>query len=253
MVKTQIGCRLSSSSFPGGGKRALEKSKVKSWLKWWCNGGVEANIKFGYQSLCPLHWCYCSASTCVLTEDNEHHQNWKTCSDLIQTVSPGWRACDAGTLYKGKYSAISDCKSLGSDKNPCFTVKKNNNKKTQKTVLFKYEYRTEFLFFGNQKSVKSVAVPWNCPPHYNSMSWASSSEKSDMELSEEESPPPSSCSFRASSVAYRWMYSEMRNTGIQFTWWHCLTCLSRLFLQSTHFTESVKGFKCLKALNAVKI
>lgn len=46
-------------------------------------------------------------------------------------------------------------------------------------------------------------------PHsnYNSMSWASSSEKSDMELSEEEFPPPSSCSLRASSVAYRWMYS----------------------------------------------
>lgn len=38
--------------------------------------------------------------------------------------------------------------------------------------------------------------------HYNSMSWASSSEKSDMELSDEESPAPSSCSFRASSVAY---------------------------------------------------
>lgn len=48
----------------------------------------------------------------------------------------------------------------------------------------------------------------NFPLHYNSMSWASSSEKSDMELSEEESPPPSSCSFRASSVAYLWMYSE---------------------------------------------
>ena len=43
--------------------------------------------------------------------------------------------------------------------------------------------------------------------HYNSMSWASSSEKSDMELSDEESPAPSSCSFRASSVAYFWMYS----------------------------------------------
>ncbi|KAF3859187.1 hypothetical protein F7725_021586, partial [Dissostichus mawsoni] len=39
------------------------------------------------------------------------------------------------------------------------------------------------------------------------MSWASSSEKSDMELSDEESPAPSSCSFRASSVAYFWMYS----------------------------------------------
>lgn len=38
--------------------------------------------------------------------------------------------------------------------------------------------------------------------YYNSMSWASSSEKSDMELSDEESPAPSSCSFRASSVAY---------------------------------------------------
>ena len=43
--------------------------------------------------------------------------------------------------------------------------------------------------------------------HYNSMSWASSSEKSDIELSDEESPAPSSCSFRASSVAYFWMYS----------------------------------------------
>ena len=39
------------------------------------------------------------------------------------------------------------------------------------------------------------------------MSCASSSEKSDMELSDEESPAPSSCSFRASSVAYFWMYS----------------------------------------------
>lgn len=47
--------------------------------------------------------------------------------------------------------------------------------------------------------------------HYNSMSWASSSEKSDMELSDEESPAPSSCSFRASSVAYLWMYSEERD------------------------------------------
>lgn len=46
--------------------------------------------------------------------------------------------------------------------------------------------------------------------HYNSMSWASSSEKSDMELSDEESPAPSSCSFRASSVAYFWMYSAER-------------------------------------------
>lgn len=46
--------------------------------------------------------------------------------------------------------------------------------------------------------------------HYNSMSWASSSEKSDMELSDEESPAPSSCSFRASSVAYFWMYSVER-------------------------------------------
>lgn len=44
--------------------------------------------------------------------------------------------------------------------------------------------------------------------HYNSMSCASSSEKSDMELSDEESPAPSSCSFRASSVAYFWMYSK---------------------------------------------
>lgn len=44
--------------------------------------------------------------------------------------------------------------------------------------------------------------------YYNSMSWASSSEKSDMELSDEESPAPSSCSFRASSVAYFWMYSR---------------------------------------------
>lgn len=43
--------------------------------------------------------------------------------------------------------------------------------------------------------------------HYNSISWASSSEKSDIELSDEESPAPSSCSFRASSVAYFWMYS----------------------------------------------
>lgn len=52
------------------------------------------------------------------------------------------------------------------------------------------------------------AVGWGGPSyHYNSMSWASSSEKSDMELSDEESPAPSSCSFRASSVAYFWMYS----------------------------------------------
>lgn len=43
--------------------------------------------------------------------------------------------------------------------------------------------------------------------HYNSMSWASSSEKSDIELSDEESPAASSCSFNASSVAYFWMYS----------------------------------------------
>lgn len=47
--------------------------------------------------------------------------------------------------------------------------------------------------------------------HYNSMSCASSSEKSDMELSDEESPAPSSCSFRASSVAYFWMYSKEKS------------------------------------------
>ena len=32
-------------------------------------------------------------------------------------------------------------------------------------------------------------------------------EKSDIELSDELSPVPSSCSFSASSVAYFWMYS----------------------------------------------
>lgn len=48
--------------------------------------------------------------------------------------------------------------------------------------------------------------------HYNSMSWASSSEKSDMELSDDESPAPSSCSFKASSVAYFWMYSAEGKT-----------------------------------------
>lgn len=53
--------------------------------------------------------------------------------------------------------------------------------------------------------------------YYNSMSWASSSEKSDMELSDEESPAPSSCSFRASSVAYFWMYSaeEIEKTDLK--------------------------------------
>lgn len=49
--------------------------------------------------------------------------------------------------------------------------------------------------------------------YYNSMSWASSSEKSDIELSEELSPVPSSCSFRASSVAYFWMYSAQGRGG----------------------------------------
>jgi hypothetical protein len=50
------------------------------------------------------------------------------------------------------------------------------------------------------------------PLHYNSMSCASSSEKSDMELSDEESPARSSCSFSASSVAYFWMYSGGEQT-----------------------------------------
>lgn len=54
--------------------------------------------------------------------------------------------------------------------------------------------------------------------HYNSMSWASSSEKSDMELSDEESPAPSSCSFRASSVAYFWMYSAEGKTERKSAW-----------------------------------
>lgn len=49
--------------------------------------------------------------------------------------------------------------------------------------------------------------------HYNSMSWASSSEKSDIELSDEESPAASSCSFSASSVAYFWMYSGRGSTA----------------------------------------
>lgn len=49
--------------------------------------------------------------------------------------------------------------------------------------------------------------------HYNSMSWASSSEKSDIELSDEESPAASSCSFSASSVAYFWMYSGRGSTS----------------------------------------
>lgn len=48
---------------------------------------------------------------------------------------------------------------------------------------------------------------------YNSMSWASSSEKSDIELSDEESPAASSCSFSASSVAYFWMYSGKGSTS----------------------------------------
>lgn len=54
--------------------------------------------------------------------------------------------------------------------------------------------------------------------HYNSMSWASSSEKSDMELSDEESPAPSSCSFRASSVAYFWMYSAEGKAERKSAW-----------------------------------
>lgn len=61
------------------------------------------------------------------------------------------------------------------------------------------------LLWGERDEISSL--------HYNSMSWASSSEKSDMELSEEESPPPSSCSFRASSVAYLWMYSGKDTQG----------------------------------------
>lgn len=87
----------------------------------------------------------------------------------------------------------------------------------KKMFLFKYEYSAERL-----QEINSL-VCWEKgwagrgtseggggtrPFNYNSMSWASSSEKSDMELSEEEFPPPSSCSLRASSVAYRWMYSE---------------------------------------------
>lgn len=48
--------------------------------------------------------------------------------------------------------------------------------------------------------------------YYNSMSWASSSEKSDIELSDELSPVRSSCSLSASSVAYFWMYSRVTET-----------------------------------------
>lgn len=190
---------------------------------------VEANRISWYQSL-----CHCLVWACVSTEDTDDRQKRKMCSVLVQTGSPGWRTCDDGALYKGKYSAISHCKSFCSDKNPFFTVKK--------TVLFKYEYRTEFLLFRNQKSVKSEGR--DPPPHYNSMSWASSSEKSDMELSEDESPPPSSCSFRASSVAYRWMYSEMRHrqTGVHMMNRHCcFACLIQIFLKNTDFTEQVRS------------
>lgn len=116
----------------------------------------------------------------------------------------GGRPCDDGTLHKGKYWATSHCKSFCSDKNPCFTVKK----KMQSCLNMNIE-----LSF-------CPGWGWELPsPHYNSMSWASSSEKSDIELSEEESPPPSSCSFRASSVAYRWMYSGGENqTDTQTEW-----------------------------------
>lgn len=57
--------------------------------------------------------------------------------------------------------------------------------------------------------VRKLESLWKagCLFYYNSISWASSSEKSDMELSDELSPVPSSCSFSASSVAYFWMYS----------------------------------------------
>lgn len=103
----------------------------------------------------------------------------------------------------------SHCKSfflLCSNKNPCVIVKK---------ILFKYEYSAERLEGINSlvcwekgRAGRGMEREGSPPFNYNSMSWASSSEKSDMELSEEEFPPPSSCSLRASSVAYRWMYSE---------------------------------------------
>lgn len=96
------------------------------------------------------------------------------------------------------------CKTLCSNKNPCVTVKNC-------PVCLNTNIVPSFCSLGNDSPLWGEG---RFCLHYNSISWASSSEKSDIELSEEESPPPSSCSFRASSVAYFWMYSgrdEQRN------------------------------------------
>lgn len=103
-------------------------------------------------------------------------------------------------------------------------------------------------------------------PHYNSMSWASSSEKSDMELSEEESPPPSSCSFRASSVAYRWMYSGKKKKDTQAEWSSHDDPRSLLYMFYSNLPQSInfnqwtndqlwvsEGYKCFATFDLVFI
>lgn len=108
----------------------------------------------------------------------------------------------------------SHCKSfflLCSNKNPCVIIKKSSC--LNMNIALSVFRRSTVLFAGRRGGQAgrggAGGGQGSSPPfNYNSMSWASSSEKSDMELSEEEFPPPSSCSLRASSVAYRWMYSE---------------------------------------------
>lgn len=105
-------------------------------------------------------------------------------------------------IEQGKGACLKQTRRLDIHKNPCLVVIIITIKK--KINLFKYEYYKSAFLMVRKSDIVSVGVGGD---YYNSMSCASSSEKSDMELSEEESPAPSSCSFRASSVAYFWMYS----------------------------------------------
>lgn len=59
-------------------------------------------------------------------------------------------------------------------------------------------------------SIYKVELSWFEASRYNSMSWASSSLKSDMEDSLSEETACCSCSLSASSVAYFLTYSESR-------------------------------------------
>lgn len=85
-----------------------------------------------------------------------------------------------------------------------------------------------------------------------------------MELSEEESPPPSSCSFRASSVAYRWMYSGGKKKKTQEEWSSQDEPLSLLYMfysnlpQSINFNQRAndqlsEGCKCFATFDLVFI